>query len=203
MVFDDGYRFILQLQNGSSVLGTFVKYGVLKCSTGMSCSVSGSTFTMTASGWRRYGYGDRFASIRAVSGLLRSDLDHQCHRTQCRRPINLRRSLRLGYGLHLRDLTRVYLADGDVLLFQADLASGASPTLVVNGQAGTPALNKNLNGALVALSHHDLVAGGDYLIEFDGTNWQVQGNLGTAYTKPAPPTHSRPEIRTRLAQRVV
>jgi hypothetical protein len=71
-------------------------------------------------------------------------------------------------------------ADGDVILFEADVASGVTPTLVVNAQAGTPALNKNLNGALVAIVTNDLVAGGDYLAEFDGTNWQVQGNLGTA-----------------------
>ena len=43
-------QFILQLYNGSTPLGTFTHYGVLKCSTGMSCSLSGSTFTMTASG---------------------------------------------------------------------------------------------------------------------------------------------------------
>jgi hypothetical protein len=42
--------FLLQLLNGSSLLGTFTNYGQLKCSTGMSCSLSGSTFTMTASG---------------------------------------------------------------------------------------------------------------------------------------------------------
>lgn len=45
-----GNPFILQLLNGSSILGTFTNYGQLKCSTGMSCSLSGSTFTMTSTG---------------------------------------------------------------------------------------------------------------------------------------------------------
>jgi hypothetical protein len=42
--------FILQFFNGSSNLGTATSYAALKCSTGMSCSFSGSTFTMTATG---------------------------------------------------------------------------------------------------------------------------------------------------------
>jgi hypothetical protein len=43
-------QFILQVQNAGSNIATFVNYGVLNCSTGMSCSASGSTVTLTATG---------------------------------------------------------------------------------------------------------------------------------------------------------
>jgi hypothetical protein len=43
-------QFILQLQNAGSNIATFVNYGVLNCSTGMTCTASGSTVTLTATG---------------------------------------------------------------------------------------------------------------------------------------------------------
>lgn len=42
--------FIMTWQNAGTNIGTFTTYAVLNCSTGMSCSRSGSTITMTASG---------------------------------------------------------------------------------------------------------------------------------------------------------
>jgi hypothetical protein len=41
---------ILQIQNAGSAIATIVNYGVLNCSTGMSCSANGSTVTLTATG---------------------------------------------------------------------------------------------------------------------------------------------------------
>lgn len=41
---------ILQVQNGGTTISTFTSFGRLNCSTGMSCSASGSTVTMTAAG---------------------------------------------------------------------------------------------------------------------------------------------------------
>jgi hypothetical protein len=43
-------QFILQVQNAGSNIATFANYGVLNCSTGMTCTASGSTVTLTASG---------------------------------------------------------------------------------------------------------------------------------------------------------
>lgn len=63
-------------------------------------------------------------------------------------------------------------SDGDVIFFQADVASGAAPTLVVNGQSGSPLIRKNGGGA--SLVANDLIAGQDVWLEFDGTNWQEQ-----------------------------
>ena len=43
-------QFILQMQNAGTNIGTWFNYVNINCSTGMSCSASGSTVTMTASG---------------------------------------------------------------------------------------------------------------------------------------------------------
>ncbi len=43
-------NFILQLQNAGTAIATFANYGVLNCSTGMTCTASGSTVTLTATG---------------------------------------------------------------------------------------------------------------------------------------------------------
>ncbi len=42
-------QFILQFQNAGTNLGTWLNYVKINCSTGMSCTASGSTVTMTAS----------------------------------------------------------------------------------------------------------------------------------------------------------
>jgi len=41
--------FIIQIQNGGSSIGTFSNFMLLNCSTGTSCTASGSTVTLTAS----------------------------------------------------------------------------------------------------------------------------------------------------------
>jgi hypothetical protein len=69
-------------------------------------------------------------------------------------------------------------ADGDVILFQADVANTGAATLVVNSQSGTPAIKKQGGGT--ALVANDLLVGQDTLLEFDGTNWQMQGQTGNA-----------------------
>jgi hypothetical protein len=43
-------QFILQVQNAGTTIGTWLGYAKLNCSTGMTCTASGSTVTMTASG---------------------------------------------------------------------------------------------------------------------------------------------------------
>src|SRR6202030_407782 len=47
--------------------------------------------------------------------------------------------------------------DGDVIVLQADVASGASPTLNVNSTSAG-ALQKTINGALAGIVANDLVA---------------------------------------------
>lgn len=68
-------------------------------------------------------------------------------------------------------------ADHDLIMFEADVASTGAVTLVVNGQAGTPAVQKG-GGSATPLVANDFRIGGDYLAEFDGANWQIQGQLG-------------------------
>lgn len=46
----DGYSFVLQFASGGSNVGTATNYANLNCGSGMSCSMSGSTFQMTATG---------------------------------------------------------------------------------------------------------------------------------------------------------
>jgi hypothetical protein len=68
--------------------------------------------------------------------------------------------------------------DGDIIFFEADVASGVAPTLVVNGQAGTPAINKQGGGT--AIGTNDLLAGQHCPMEFDNTNWQMLCQVGNA-----------------------
>ena len=42
--------FIVQFQNGGSAIGTFTSFLTFNCSTGLTCTASGSTITATASG---------------------------------------------------------------------------------------------------------------------------------------------------------
>ncbi len=56
-------QFILQVQNAGSNIATFVNYGVLNCSTGMTCTASGSTVTLTASG-------SGVSSVSGTAGLI-------------------------------------------------------------------------------------------------------------------------------------
>lgn len=68
-------------------------------------------------------------------------------------------------------------ADGDLITFQADVASAGAVTLVVNGQAGTPAVQK-AGGSTDPIVANDFRVGGDYSMEFDGTNWQLLSATG-------------------------
>ncbi len=61
-------------------------------------------------------------------------------------------------------------ATGDSVNFKADVASGASPTLAVNG--ATAATIKKLEGGS-SLVANDLAAGGWSHMTFDGVNWQM------------------------------
>jgi len=65
---------------------------------------------------------------------------------------------------------------GDEILFKADVANTGASTLVVNAQAGTPAIDKQ--GGATALSPNDLLAGQYVFMIFDGTNWTMQGQSG-------------------------
>jgi hypothetical protein len=68
-------------------------------------------------------------------------------------------------------------ADGDIVLFQADVANTGAATLNVNSSVAAPIKKQGGGTALVA---NDLLAGQDTLMEFDGTNWQMQGQTGNA-----------------------
>jgi hypothetical protein len=64
---------------------------------------------------------------------------------------------------------------GDNILLLIDVASGASPTLSVNGASAAPLKKWGGSGSLVA---GDLLAGQWTSATFDGTNWQIDGQLG-------------------------
>jgi hypothetical protein len=70
-------------------------------------------------------------------------------------------------------------ADGDLILFQADVANTGAATLNVNSTSATAILKQQGNAALVA---NDLLIGGDVILEYTGTNWQMQGQTGNAGT---------------------
>lgn len=65
-----------------------------------------------------------------------------------------------------------------VIDFIVDTTSTGASTLVVNSQSGTPAVQKQGGG--VALIAGDLKSGQRVPLIFDGTNWQMQGQLGNA-----------------------
>jgi hypothetical protein len=66
-------------------------------------------------------------------------------------------------------------ADGDVILFQADVASTGAMTLNVNSTSAAPVKKQ---GGGTAIAANDFLAGQDTLLEFDGANWQMQGQTG-------------------------
>ena len=68
---------------------------------------------------------------------------------------------------------------GTMILFKADVASGSNPTLVVNSQLGGPP-HIQKQGLGTALISNDLLAGQWTPLTFDGTNWQMHGQLGNA-----------------------
>ena len=68
-------------------------------------------------------------------------------------------------------------ADGDHILFEADVANTGAMTLNVNGSGAAPVQKQ---GGVVALVANDFLAGQDNILIFDGTNWQMQGQLGNA-----------------------
>ena len=43
-------HLVLQIQNASTTIATWVSFGVINCGTGMSCTASGSTVTLTSTG---------------------------------------------------------------------------------------------------------------------------------------------------------
>jgi len=69
-------------------------------------------------------------------------------------------------------------AEGDYIWFKADLASTGTATLKVNGQAGTPNIHKV--GGTVNIVANDLRALQWTLMLFDGSAWDMQGQLGNA-----------------------
>jgi hypothetical protein len=68
-------------------------------------------------------------------------------------------------------------ADGDIILFQADVANTGAMTLNVNSSSAAPVKKQGGGTALVA---NDFLAGQDNLMEYDGVNWQMQGQTGNA-----------------------
>jgi hypothetical protein len=72
-------------------------------------------------------------------------------------------------------------ADGDVILFQADVASTGAMTLNVNASGAAPVKKQ---GGGTAIAANDFLAGQDSLLEFDGTNWQMQGQIGNGLSLP-------------------
>src|SRR5579859_5490774 len=76
-------------------------------------------------------------------------------------------------------------ADGDYILFEADVANTGSATLAVNGATAATIKKQGGGTNLVA---NDMLAGQDVLIIFDGTFWQMQGQIGNALAPLASPT---------------
>lgn len=68
-------------------------------------------------------------------------------------------------------------AQGDHVLFKADLANTGAATLNVNS---TAAKGINKQGGGTALAANDLLAGQWTVLIFDGTNWDMQGQSGNA-----------------------
>jgi hypothetical protein len=71
-------------------------------------------------------------------------------------------------------------AAGDHIQFKADVANTASATLAVNGAAAATIKKQGGSGNLIA---NDLLAAHWISATFDGTYWQLEGQLGNA---PAP-----------------
>ncbi len=71
-------------------------------------------------------------------------------------------------------------AAGDTIYFKADLANTGTASLVVNSQVGTPNIHKV--GGSVNLTANDLLANQYTILLFDGTNWDMQGQIGNAPT---------------------
>jgi hypothetical protein len=72
-------------------------------------------------------------------------------------------------------------ADGDSILFEADVANTGAATLNVNASSAAPIKKQGGGAALVA---NDILAGQDTVLIFDGTNWQMQGQTGNAPSVP-------------------
>lgn len=67
---------------------------------------------------------------------------------------------------------------GNIIQLQVDVANTGAATLNVNAH-GAKAMTKQ-GGTNTALVANDLVAGQDTIFVYDGTNWQMQGQLGNA-----------------------
>lgn len=74
-------------------------------------------------------------------------------------------------------------ADGDSILFEADVANTGAATLNVNSSSAAPLKKQGGGTALVA---NDLLIGQDTLLVYDGTNWQMQGQTGNASAGGSP-----------------
>jgi hypothetical protein len=68
-------------------------------------------------------------------------------------------------------------ADGDAILFEADVANTGAATLNVNSSSAAPIKKQGGGTALLA---NDFLVGQDNFLIFDGTNWQMQGQTGNA-----------------------
>lgn len=68
-------------------------------------------------------------------------------------------------------------ASGDAVLFKADVANTGSATLAVNSAAAATIKKQGGGTNLVA---NDLLAGTWTPVQFDGTNWQMEGQVGNA-----------------------
>lgn len=72
-------------------------------------------------------------------------------------------------------------------MFQADVASTGAMTLNVNSTLDAPVKKQ---GGGTAIAANDFLAGQDTLLEFDGTNWQMQGQGGNAGGGTGTVTHT-------------
>jgi len=73
-------------------------------------------------------------------------------------------------------------AVGDHIQFEADVANTGTATLAVNGAA---AATIHKQGGSVVIVANDLLAGHWISATFDGTYWQLEGQLGNASTTPS------------------
>jgi hypothetical protein len=75
-------------------------------------------------------------------------------------------------------------SDGLCLKFKATGTNTGAVTVAVDSIGGTKNIKKMLDGSIQALSAGDIVSGGTYQIEYDGTQFQLKG-LGVTSAQPS------------------
>ena len=89
----------------------------------------------------------------------------------------MQRGVWIGNRLYLHFIADIYTGTGDHIQFRADVANTGSATLAVNGASAATIRKWGGSGNLIA---NDLLAGHWISATYDGTYWQLEGQLGNA-----------------------